>query len=62
MVMLKNIPNEMVLRGNGKCFGRLEEEEEEEKEEEEQLSAWYCVTQSLLVICYVRKKFFVVGN
>ena len=37
LVMLENITNKMVLRSNGKCFGRLEEEEEEE---EEKLSAW----------------------
>ena len=39
LIMPENITNEMVLRSNGKCFGRLEEEEEEEKEEE-QLPTW----------------------
>ena len=31
LIMPENITNEMVLRNNGKCFGRLEEEEEEEE-------------------------------
>ena len=47
-----NLTNKMVLRGNGKWNGRLEEKEEEEKDK---LSAWYYVTQYLLVICYNRE-------
>ena len=31
LIMPENITNEMVLRSNGKWFGRLEEEEEEKE-------------------------------